>query len=117
MGILLSAGILNRVREQLSGQLSGTEIQDVAAHVANGDSPTALRNAFPRLTLLDSSGSLVPSAVARGFGLVTLYGGIAVWVLATASLIVFGGFRRSKVPHGSPVADCGRRSPMDRRHA
>lgn len=97
MGILLSAGIVNSLRDRLSGLLSGQQVQDVAAHVANGDSPAVLREAFPQLSLLDSSGSLGPAAVARGFGLVTLYGGIAVWVLAIASLIVFGVFRRSNV--------------------
>ena len=96
MGIPLSAGILNSLRERLPGQ-----------QVQNGDSPAALRDAFPQLTLPDSSGNLVPSAVARGFGLVTLYGGIAVRVLATASLIVFGVFHRPKVSNGVAVTNSG----------
>ncbi|MGV9387432.1 MFS transporter [Nonomuraea sp. NPDC003707] len=100
MGILLSVGIFNSLQARLSRQLSRQQVLDVAAHVANGDSPAALREAFPQLTLLDSSGSLVPSALARGFGLITLYGGIAVWMLATASLIVFGVFRRSNASNG-----------------
>jgi predicted MFS family arabinose efflux permease len=107
MGILLTVGIRNSLRERLSGQMSGQQVEDVAAHVANGDGPAALRDAFPQLTLLDSAGSLVPSALARGFSLVTLYGGIAVGVLATASLIMFGVFDGPKAPSRDAAAHSG----------
>jgi EmrB/QacA subfamily drug resistance transporter len=98
MGILLSVGIARSLRERLSGHLPPQQVHDVAAHVANGDSPATLRAAFPQLGQLDPSGSLVSSALTRGFGLITLYGCVAVWLLATASLMVFRVSPRSRVP-------------------
>jgi hypothetical protein len=105
MGLLLTVGILDSLRERLSGHLAAPQVRALAERVANGDEPAALQRAFPQLTLLDSAGSLVGSAVGRGFGLVTLYGGLAVCVIATASLITFGRSRRSTTP--SEVADSG----------
>jgi hypothetical protein len=103
MGLLLAVGITNSLRERLSGQLSGPQIRTLATHVANGDDLAELRRAFPQLGSLDSAGILARSALTEGFGLVTLYGGIAVCVIATASLITFGRTRRSPLPSG--VAD------------
>ncbi|HEX4248472.1 MAG TPA: hypothetical protein VH008_11470 [Pseudonocardia sp.] len=53
MGILLATGILDSLRERLAGQLSGPQMSNLAAHVANGDSPATLRDTFPQLALLD----------------------------------------------------------------
>ena len=117
MGLLLAVGITNSLRERLSGQLSGPQIRTLATHVANGDDLAELRRVFPQLTSLDSAGILVRSALTQGFGLVTLYGGIAVCVIATASLITFGRSRRSPLPSGvagsgpAPAESCHPGSP------
>jgi hypothetical protein len=100
MGLLLAVGISDSLRERLSGQLAGPQVRALATHVANGDDPAALQHAFPQLTSPDSAESLVRSALTQGFGLVTLYGGIAVWVIATASLLTFGRSRRSTMSSG-----------------
>ncbi|WP_279579965.1 MFS transporter [Fodinicola feengrottensis] len=119
MGLLLSVGILDSLRERLAGKLPGQQVRALATHVANGDDPVALHHTFPQLTLLDPTGGLVPSALARGFGMVTLYGGMGVWVLATASLITFGLFRRSvstsRVVESAsgPVDDHQQREPIN----
>jgi EmrB/QacA subfamily drug resistance transporter len=100
MGLLLSAGILNDLRGRLSGQLAEPQVRALAEQVANGDDPAVLSQVFPQLTQLDLVG-LVSPAFTQGFGLITLYGGIAVCVLATASLGMFGTIsraRRSKRP-------------------
>jgi EmrB/QacA subfamily drug resistance transporter len=90
MGLLLTVGISQNLREQLSGRLTGSQVQDLAERVANGDDLPTLRHAFPQV---GSAEDLVRPALTHGFGLVTLYGGLAVWVIATASLMVF---RRSR---------------------
>jgi EmrB/QacA subfamily drug resistance transporter len=108
MGLLLATGISDNLRERLSGQVTEDQVRALATHVANGDDPAALRHAFPQLTSLDSAGSLVRSALTQGFGLVTLYGGVTVWVIATASLITFGRSRRvatPSMPEPGPVTD------------
>nr|WP_133998052.1 MFS transporter [Kribbella sp. VKM Ac-2566] len=100
MGLLLAVGISARLHERLSGQVDDATVQSLAERVANGDDEAALRAAFPQLPALDSVGSLVSSAIADGFGLVTSYGGVAVWIIATASLITFGRSARSPVSTG-----------------
>jgi hypothetical protein len=100
MGLLLAVGSVDGLRERLAGQLPEPQIRTLAAHVANGDELAELRQLFPRLTPLDSAGILVRSALTQGYGLVTLYGGIAVWVIVTASLITFADLSRQIDPTG-----------------
>ncbi|GAA2969872.1 MFS transporter [Actinokineospora diospyrosa] len=95
MGLILTLGISASLSEHL--QLSGPQVQALAEHVANGDDLAALMLAFPALPDLDSTGTLVRSALTHGFGLITLYGGIAVSALATTSLIIFRVRQRTRV--------------------
>jgi hypothetical protein len=93
MGLLMAVGIAASLRERLAGRLTEPQVQALAERVANGDDPASLQEAFPQL---DSAAGVVGPALAQGFGLTTLYGGIAVCVIATASLITFGrGDRRA----------------------
>ncbi len=46
--------------------------------------------ASPALTSLDPSGAIVHAALMYGLGMVMLYGGIGVWVMAALSFITFG---------------------------
>ncbi|TDX08247.1 MFS transporter [Kribbella sp. VKM Ac-2566] len=104
MGLLLALGISDRLHELLSGHVDEATVRTLAERVANGDDTTALREAFPQLAAVDSTSSLVGSALASGFGLVTLYRGIAVWVIATASLVTFGRSKRPSTSNGAADA-------------
>jgi EmrB/QacA subfamily drug resistance transporter len=84
MGLLLVVGVAASLRERLSGQLTEPQVRTLAERVANGDH-------------IDLAENLVGPALSRGFGLVTLYGGILVWVIATASLLTFGRSSRQRV--------------------
>lgn len=97
MGLLLVAGVSSSLRERLAGRLSDPQVQDLADRVANGDTSATLHEAFPQLT---SVPNVVSPAVTRGFELATLYGGIAVCAIATASLLTFG--RPTKQPSSEP---------------
>ncbi len=95
MGLLLTLGISAGLSEHT--QSSGPQVRALAEHVANGDDLSALTLAFPALSDPDSTGALVRSALTHGFGVITLYGGIAASAMATASLIVFRVRRRTLV--------------------
>jgi hypothetical protein len=84
MGLLMTIGILHNLRDRLTGQLGSPQIQALAERIANGGEPAVLQQAFPQVNV--SAGA----ALAGGFGLVTLYGGVAVCLIATASILVFG---------------------------
>lgn len=88
MGFLLTVGIAANLRRQLSDELPAPQIQALAERVSNGDDPATLGSAFPTLTQLDLD--VVGPALTHGFGMITLYGCIAVSILATASLLTFG---------------------------
>ncbi len=75
MGLLLVTGIADGLRAQLSGRLAEPAIRALAQRVANGE---------------DAAGGLAGPALARGFGLATLYGGVAACLIAAASLVTFG---------------------------
>ncbi len=79
MGFILQQGIQAR----LAGLLPGTDpehLRAVAARLAAGD--TSGDAALP------ARPCVAPSITA--FGLVMLYGGLGVWILAALSLAVFG---------------------------
>ncbi|MFI5774232.1 MFS transporter [Streptomyces sp. NPDC051658] len=99
MGLLLTMGITGSLRDRVTGQLTEPQVQALAERVANGDDTATLRHTFPQLTYPDSAEHLVRPALTQGFGLITLYGSIVVWIIATASLLVF---RRS--PRREPAS-------------
>ena len=81
MGVLLLQGVRSGLEASLSGEPSGA-LDALAEAVAAGNLPA------------DGPGvALAREALARGFAVVMLYGGLGAWVLATASLLVLGSRR------------------------
>lgn len=89
MGFILLAGILSYLKSALPASVAAPQLRLLAEKIAAGNFAAA-REVLPELSLLDSSGAVVHAALVHGFGLVMLYGGIGVWVLAALSFLVFG---------------------------
>lgn len=96
MGFILQNGILSYLKGALHGIFDTTKLRTLAEKIAAGNF-TSLKQSFPELSSLDTSGALVHKALVHGFGLVMLYGGIGVWVLATISFMIFRSKKTGKV--------------------
>ncbi|OPH55033.1 MFS transporter [Paenibacillus ferrarius] len=88
MGFILQEGILSYLRGALPGTLDTTQLRALAGKIAAGNF-ASLKQGLPELSSLDASGAVVHAALVHGFGLVMLYGGIGVWVLAAISYMIF----------------------------
>jgi EmrB/QacA subfamily drug resistance transporter len=89
MGFILLEGIHSHLKRTLSASLDALQLRAVAEKIAAG-SFGSLTQDFPALSQADPSGTTVHAALVQSFGLVMLYGGIGVWVLAGISLLIFG---------------------------
>lgn len=89
MGFILLEGVLSYLRSALPGDQDGMLLRVLAEKIASGNF-ASLTQEFPELSSIDGAGAIVHAALVHGFGLVMLYGGIGVWVLAVASYLVFG---------------------------
>jgi hypothetical protein len=82
MGFVLVSGILAYLKGALPGSLH-PELHSLAEKIAAGD-VRLLDHTFP-----GTSEGTAHAALVHGFGLVMLYGGLGVWVLAATSFITF----------------------------
>ncbi|MDT3380750.1 MFS transporter [Labrys neptuniae] len=89
MGLVLVEGIRASLQASLGAALGPEELRTLAEKVAAGNL-ASLTQDVPKLAGADPSGSLVHAALVDGFGLVMLYGGIGVIVLAILSYLIFG---------------------------
>ncbi|MFI6979121.1 MFS transporter [Embleya sp. NPDC050154] len=89
MGLLLTAGVSAYLRAHLPERLPTARLRSLTERVANGDDAEDLRRAFPELRRLDPTDTIRAHALIQGFELITLYGGIAVWLFAAASWALF----------------------------
>ncbi|SEJ16801.1 MULTISPECIES: MFS transporter [unclassified Variovorax] len=94
MGFILLEGIHGHLRGALSASLDATQLRALAEKIATGNF-ASLAPAFPALAQADPSGAAVHAALVHGFGLVMLYGGVGVWVLAGLGWLVFGSGKPS----------------------
>ncbi|WP_304361209.1 MFS transporter [Collimonas fungivorans] len=101
MGFILMEGILSYLRSAFPASFDTLRLRVLAEKIASGNF-TSLKQGFPELSSLDASGTVVHAALVHGFGLVMLYGGIGVWVLAAISFKVFG-------PERAPLRKTGRK--------
>ncbi|RTQ35229.1 MFS transporter [Variovorax gossypii] len=97
MGFVLLAGVHAHLRGALSTSLDALQLRALAEKIAAG-SFSSLADGFPVLSQADPSGATVHAALVHGFGLVMLYGGVGVWVLAGISWLVFGSGKQSTQP-------------------
>ena len=83
MGFILLEGILSSLRARWPGAApDGDQLRLLAENLSAGNASASAAVAIPA--------HVAQAALAHGFGLVMLYGGIAVWLLAALSLLVFG---------------------------
>jgi hypothetical protein len=94
MGFILIEGISSYLKSALTGSLNALQLRSLAEKIAAGNF-ASLQQGLPELSSLDASGAVVHAALVHGFGLVMLYGGIGVWVLAAISFVIFGPKRAS----------------------
>lgn len=88
MGFILVQGILSYLNNAFSGAIDSKTLQSISEKVAAGNF-SSLNHDFPQLATLDSSQSILHDALAHGFKMILLYGGIGVWILAIMSFILF----------------------------
>lgn len=100
MGFILLEGIFSWLRNALPASLDAQQLRPLAEKIAAGNF-ASLAQGFPELAQLDPSGAIVHAALVRGFGLVMLYGGVGIWVLAAISFVIFGSRRPSVQASGA----------------
>jgi EmrB/QacA subfamily drug resistance transporter len=81
MGFILVEGVLAHLKSVLPASFGAERARSMAEGVAAGTLASAGDGV---------SGAVVHAALVQGFGWVMLYGGVGVWILAAASLAVFG---------------------------
>jgi MFS family permease len=95
MGFVLVSGILAYLKGALPGLLQ-PQLHSLAEKIAAGD-VGLLDHTFPGATEGTAHAALV-----HGFGMVMLYGGVGVWILAATSFITF---RARKPTYSQPDQD------------
>jgi hypothetical protein len=88
MGYLLVEGIFSYLNTAFSKSIDSKTLHSISEKIAAGNF-SSLNRDFPELSLLDSSNSILHKALAHGFEIILLYGGIGVWILALLSFILF----------------------------
>lgn len=88
MGFILVEGILSYLNSAFAGSIDKKALHSISEKVAAGNF-SSLHQDFPQLITLDSSQSILHAALAHGFEMVMLYGGIGVWILAVMSFLLF----------------------------
>lgn len=89
MGFILVEGVWSSLRANLPSGADLPALRSLAEKIAAGTAGSSVERV---------SDALVHQALADGFGLVMLYAGISVWLLAALSFMVFGPAR--KLAHG-----------------
>lgn len=95
MGFILVEGIFSYLNNAFSGTVDTKTLQSISEKVAAGNFPS-INQAFPQLSMTNSSESVLRAALAHGFEMVLLYGGIGVWILALMSFILFNPGKKVK---------------------
>lgn len=85
MGFILVEGVRASLRANLPSGADVRELQSLAEKIAAGTAGASAQGV---------SEELVHRALADGFGLVMLYAGISVWLLAAISFMIFGPARK-----------------------
>ncbi|KOX99944.1 MFS transporter [Pseudomonas nunensis] len=88
MGLILSQAVYTQLKQLLPGSVDNTHLRALAESVAAGStfiSPT-LNAVLPSTAMHD--------ALTHGFGILMLYGGISVWLLAAISVFIFAPAKR-----------------------
>lgn len=98
VGFVLVEGVLSYLKGALPGSLSASQFRSLAEKIAAGHDKFL---PLAGLSSADSVKEVIHAALAHGFGLVMLYGGICVWVLAALSILTFSPRRAARDLAGS----------------
>lgn len=93
MGFILLESVRTWLQNSSAGNLSATQLRHAAELIIAGNF-AGLQQQLPDFFQHDASGLLAHAAVTHGFGMVMLYGGIGVWILAALSFTIFGADSR-----------------------
>src|ERR1700744_108395 len=107
MGFILVEGVVSYLKHALPGSFNNPRA--LAERISAGNF-ASLHQAFPELSSLDPSGTVIHAALLHGFGLVMLYGGVGAWILAAASFVIFAPLKSHpvvRVKHSSRAVPCG----------
>ena len=85
MGFILVEGVWSSLKANLPSGTETHDLRSLAEKIAAGTVGSTAERV---------SDALVHQALAHGFGLVMLYAGISVWLLAALSFVVFGPARK-----------------------
>jgi hypothetical protein len=89
-------GVLSSLKKALPESLNILRLRSLAENIAGGNL-ASLKQVFPELSSVDSSGTVIHSALVHGFGLVMLYGGVGAWILAAASFVIFAPLKSDRI--------------------
>lgn len=90
MGFLLVQGVLRHLQTVLATPADTVSWRGLANRIASGNLHDAAASAGVPMSP-EAVEAIGRAALVHGFGWIMLYGGIAVWVLAAASFLVFSG--------------------------
>jgi EmrB/QacA subfamily drug resistance transporter len=94
MGFILLEGVLYYLKEAFPRFSDVIRLRSLAEGIVAGNF-ASLKQVFPELSYLDPSGAVVHAALVHSFGLVMMYGGIGVCILAVISFMIFGPLKDS----------------------
>ncbi len=95
MGFILLEGVRSYLERALPGFADTRQLRVLADKVAAGDMAFIGQGSLA-LAAVDPDGAIVHAALVHGFGLVMLYGGVCVCVLAVVSFVTFGPGTQSR---------------------
>ena len=97
MGLVLIAGLEASLQASLGASADAGQLRTVAEQLASGNLAGALQ-AVPTSAGLSVDTHMLQGALTQGFGWVMLYGGIAAWITAALSWVVFRGLHEAVKP-------------------
>jgi len=94
MGFVLVAGIETTLQESMAVPMGSTALHAIDSIALHGLAQKIAAGGCSALASVDTNSSLIVTsrchvALARGFGMVMLYGAISVWIAAAISLLLF----------------------------
>jgi len=88
LGFILLSAVRSQLRERLGGLVDAGQLHAYAEKVAAGDLSALDGDPQVLASSMDAAG-VVHAALAHGFDLLMLYGGLSAWLLAGLSLAIF----------------------------
>lgn len=95
MGFILLESVRAALQNSSLGDLGAVQLRRASELIIAGNF-NGLQQQLPAFFQRDASGLLAHTAITHGFGMVMLYGGIGVWILAALSFTIFGSDRHRR---------------------